>query len=150
MLYRLLVLVCVCCYVDVAMGDEVRVVRESLSFPIPSQRVAELAAAQLKLFPLYDKDVKRFGHPQFNRAYVSTIIGAKGQQYVFVGFPIRTDMDSSYTIIFQYCAKLPSYEVAEGGLTSGSLRYHYESFVSANGLELIQLEDICYKLYSDQ
>ncbi len=146
MIIRLTILL-LCCLVVEASAEEIGVTKSNLVFPLPTKLIAELGYVQLRLMPRFEDDSKRFGGPVYQNAYVASIIGKGDKKYILVGFPVKGNRDSAYTVIMQYCDKIPSYEIAEGGLTSGSLDRWYQDFINANNMELIQLDDICSRLY---
>lgn len=128
-------------------AEEIRVMKSNLAFPVPAQLIAELAAVQLKLQPRHSDDVRRRGNPVYRGALVASIIGKGNMKMVYVGFPVKNDSDAKYSVIMQYCEKLPSYEIEEAGLSLGSLEQEYQSFIDSNNMELTQFEDICGRIY---
>lgn len=135
------------CLIVEASAEEISVKKSNLVFPIQTKLIAELGYVQLKLMPHFADDSKRFGSPVYQNAYVASIVGKGEKKYIFVGFPVKGNRDSAYTIIMQYCDKIPSYQIVEGGLSSGSLDKWYQDFISVNNMDLIRLDDICSRLY---
>jgi len=123
-------------------AEEVKVKQSNLVFEVSAQHIAELAAANLKLYKRYPDEIKEFGPVSFQSAYVASIIGQSGLKYIFVGFPMQ-HANATYVTVIQYCENEEIYQFEQYGLNTGDIKAIYNDFVKANNTSLTKLSDSC-------
>lgn len=121
-------------------AEEIKVKKSNLVFAVSAQHIAELAAANLKLYSRYPEETKRWGPVSFQSAYVASVIAQGGQKYIFVGFPLKKP-GVTYLTVFQYCDQ--HYELAIQGLDANEVEVIYKQFIDSNNKSLTQVPDAC-------
>lgn len=131
-------------------AEEIKVKKSNLVFAVSAQHIAELAAANLKLYSRYPEETKRWGPVSFQSAYVASIIAQGGQKYIFVGFPLKKP-GVTYLTVIQDCDHLGGrWEFALYGLDAHDVEVIYKQFVNANNESLTQLPDACEAHKNDE
>ena len=119
----------------ICVAGEVRVVDESLHFPVPAIRIAEYAVAHMRLFERYQEQPALFDeHLAYNAVYVASVNDQGKQKYVFIGIPDKDPQrKGGYYSVYQFCDYSAQYEFLNAGLTIKNIQNIYHEFVASEG-----------------